>query len=133
MSFSYHFICGISYNSLKNDWYLFDKEEDSFVESKPMIPQKYIPYLSYQGNDLFYFFNTMMDDSSSTNGFIIVSKENKDKIPSFQDYYLQTSKHFNDYSHEFKQECRNKYYHLFMLFQYLSNKYNDPWFISYKY
>jgi hypothetical protein len=133
MGFSYNFIYGLSFNSYKNNWGSYDKEEGTFmIEKTPTISNKYIPYLSYEGNDLYYFFEDMMS-SFNTYGLIIVSNENFKKIPSFQDYYRKTSIHYNDDSDEFKLLCRDKYYHLFTFFQHLVNKYENSWFITYKF
>ncbi len=136
MSFSYNIYIGTVLDPLTHEWVVptsNEKSSEVTYDVIPHIPKKYYDFISYRGNDLYYFFEDLMLHDDLTSGVLLFTSKTMQNVPKFEDYYQKTARHFNDFSHKFQQECREKYYHLFMLFQYLHTHYEKRCFIYYEF
>ncbi len=120
MGFSYKFVCGVVYDQWDMKW------KNPIIN----IPEELLPYLSYESNDLYYFFEDMLNDHK---GILHILPEMRDQIPSFDIYFEKTRNHFNDPSDEFKKDCRIKYNSLRRLIIYIITNCDNLWFIQYSF
>lgn len=113
---------------------LYQKSDLSKEDIHFNLPEKYIPYISYFGNDLYYFFDNIMYmyDEEYT-GIIMITQNILYNILPWNEFYEKTKNHFCDFSDEFKEECNQKYTLLYELLIYLHINYPYQCFFKYRY